>query len=68
VAKYDNVIFCDTSCAEDYPAQTTEGRDAIVEAVYLNRHPTFAALGKMFGFTRQMAQQIVARRDIRRAA
>jgi hypothetical protein len=66
VAKYDNVIYCDRSCAEDYPAQTTEARDAIVEAVYLKRNPTFATLGKMFGFSRQMAQQIVARRDIRK--
>jgi hypothetical protein len=68
VAKYDNVIYCDASCAADFPAQTTEARDAVVEAVYLNRRPTFAALGKMFGFTRQMAQQIVAKRDIRKGA
>lgn len=68
VSKEDRVIYCDMRCATDFPATATEARDALVEAVYLTRKPTFGALGEMFGFSRQHAQQIVARRDLRKAA
>jgi hypothetical protein len=66
VAKVDNTIFCDRSCAEDFPASTTEARDALVEAVYLKGHYTYAKLGEMFAFSRQRGAQIVADRDLRR--
>ncbi len=66
VAKYDNTIYCDGSCAADYPAKLSEARDALVEAVYLVRDPTFKVLGEQFGMTRQRAAQIVAERDIRK--
>lgn len=68
VAKYDNTIFCDLMCATDYPAVSTEARDALVEAVYLSRNYTYATLGQMFKFSRQRAAQIVAERDIRKTA
>ncbi|MDX3260680.1 hypothetical protein PV336_15785 [Streptomyces sp. MI02-2A] len=68
VAKYDNTIYCDAMCATDFPAQSTEARDALVEAIYLTQGKTYADLGKTFGFSRQMAQQIIARRDIRKVA
>jgi hypothetical protein len=39
-----------------------------VEAVYAKGRYTYENLGRMFGFTRQRAQQIIANRDIRRDA
>lgn len=66
VAKKDAPLFCDQMCFEDYPAVTTEARDALVEAVYAKGRYTFDVLGTMFGFTRQRAQQIISRRDVRR--
>lgn len=66
VAKKDAPMYCDQMCFEDYPAVTTEARDALVEAVYAKGRYTFDALGLMFGFTRQRAQQVISRRDIRR--
>jgi hypothetical protein len=68
VAKKDAPIFCDQMCFEDYPAVSTEARDALVEAVYAKGRYTYENLGRMFGFTRQRAQQIIANRDIRRDA
>lgn len=67
VSKTDNTIFCDLSCAEDYPAASTEARDALVEAVYLEHpHYSYAQMGAMFEFSRQRAQQIISGRDIRK--
>jgi hypothetical protein len=66
VAKKDAPMFCDQMCFEDYPAVTTEARDALVEAVYAKGRYTFDVLGNMFGFTRQRAQQIISRRDVRK--
>lgn len=68
VAKKDAPLYCDAMCFEDYPATTTEARDALVAAVYSKGRYTYDVLGKMFGFTRQRAQQIIAARDIRRNA
>jgi hypothetical protein len=61
-----SALYCDLSCVEDYPASNTEARDALMEAMYLTQRPTLADLGKMFGFTRQRAHQIVSERDIRK--
>lgn len=68
VGKDDRVIYCDAQCANDFPASQTEARDALLEAVYLTHRYTFAKLGEMFGFSRQNAQQIVTKRDVRRVA
>jgi hypothetical protein len=66
VGKKDAAVYCDERCYNDYPAVSTEGRDALVEAVYYKGRYTFDRLGEMFGFTRQRAQQIVSKRDIRK--
>jgi hypothetical protein len=55
-------------CFRDFPAVSTESRDALVEAVYFKGRYTFDRLGDMFGFTRQRAQQIVSKRDVRKAS
>jgi hypothetical protein len=68
VAKKDAPIYCDQMCFEDYPATSTEARDSLVAAVYSKGGYTYDVLGKMFGFTRQRAQQIIALRDVRRHA
>jgi hypothetical protein len=68
VAKKDAPVFCDLMCFEDYPATSTEARDALVAEVYGKGGYTYDVLGRMFGFTRQRAQQIIALRDIRKSA
>lgn len=68
VGKDDRVIYCDKLCAEDYPAVATEARDALLEALFLTRRYTFADLGGMFGFSRQNAAVIAAKRDLRKSA
>jgi hypothetical protein len=66
VAKKDAPVYCNAMCAADYPASSTEARDALVEAVYLKGRYTFDKLGAMFGFTRQRAAQVISKRDLRR--
>ncbi|MER5754275.1 hypothetical protein [Streptomyces sp. NPDC002088] len=68
VSKKDAPIFCDEMCANDFPAASTEARDALVEAVYYKGRHTYDILGKMFGFSRQRAAQIVTGRDLRRVS
>jgi hypothetical protein len=68
VGKKDAPLYCDEMCFRDFPAVSTEARDALVEAVYYKGRYTFDRLGEMFGFTRQRAQQIVAKRDVRKAS
>jgi hypothetical protein len=68
VGKKDAPVYCDEMCFNDFPAVSTEARDALVEAVYYKGRYTFDRLGDMFGFTRQRAQQIVSKRDIRKAS
>ncbi|MFE4630744.1 hypothetical protein [Streptomyces mirabilis] len=68
MAKKDAPVYCDARCASDFPAASTESRDALVEAVYYKGRYIFDRLGDMFGFTRQRAQQIVSKRDVRRAS
>lgn len=67
-AKKEAPIWCDDRCYHDYPASSTEARDALIEAVHLKGHYTYDALGKMFYLTRARAQQIVAKRDLRKAS
>ncbi|RZU35918.1 hypothetical protein EV284_3401 [Streptomyces sp. BK022] len=66
VAKRDNPIYCDEQCATDFPAVSTEARDALLEAVYHKGQYTYDKMAAMFGFTRTRAQQIIFRRDVRR--
>jgi hypothetical protein len=66
VAKKDAPLYCDEMCAEDFPAVSTEARDALMEAVYLSGQYTYDRLGVMFNFTRQRAAQVITRRDLRR--
>jgi hypothetical protein len=68
MAKKEAPIFCDAMCFADFPAVSTEARDALVEAAYYKGRYTYDRLGEMFGFTRQRAQQIIAKRDVRKAA
>jgi hypothetical protein len=68
VSKKDAPLYCDEMCFNDFPAVSTESRDALVEAVYYKGRYTFDRLGEMFGFTRQRAQQIVSKRDVRKAS
>jgi hypothetical protein len=66
MAKKEAPIYCDEQCFYDYPVSSTEARDALVEAVYYKGRYTYERLGEMFGFTRARAQQIVAKRDVRK--
>lgn len=66
VGKKSTPVWCDVRCYEDYPASTTEARDALVEAVNAKGGYTLERLGALFGFTRQRAQQVLALRDIRK--
>jgi hypothetical protein len=68
VGKKSTPVYCDVMCYEDYPASSTEARDALVAAVNARGEYTLDRLGSMFGFTRQRAQQILALRDIRKNA
>lgn len=67
VGKKSTPVFCDVTCYEDYPASSTEARDALVEAVNAKGGYTLERLGALFKFTRQRAQQILALRDIRKS-
>jgi len=58
-------IYCDEWCANDYPAVTAEGRDALIDAVYHERYPAKAALARQFEMSRQRVDQILSMRDIR---
>lgn len=68
LGKKDAPLYCDEMCFNDFPAVSTEARDALIEAVYYKGRYTFDRLGEMFHFTRQRAQQIVSKRDVRRAS
>ena len=58
-------IYCDALCADDYPASSREGRDALVEQIYYAQHPTKVFLAKAFGVTRQMVEQILNNRSLK---
>jgi hypothetical protein len=68
VAKRDTQVYCDDDCAQDYPATSTEARDALIEAVYLSKRGAYTheMVGEMFGMTRQRVQQILVLRNIRK--
>lgn len=57
-------IYCDHACAEDYPAAVGEGKEALMEAIYLAHRPTKQALGAVFGVSRQRVEQVLKRRDL----
>uniref|UniRef100_A0AAU3I5M2 RNA polymerase sigma-70 region 4 domain-containing protein n=1 Tax=Streptomyces sp. NBC_01393 TaxID=2903851 RepID=A0AAU3I5M2_9ACTN len=66
VSKRDHPMWCDEACHDDFPAVSTEARDALMEAVFHKGHHTYETLSTMFGFTRTRAQQIISKRDERR--
>jgi hypothetical protein len=55
-------IYCDTLCLNSVPADEFEDRDAVMEAVYVDSGKSKAEIGRMFGMTRQRADQILRRR------
>ena len=57
--------YCDMMCATDYPASSREDRDALVDAIYHEAHPTKVQLAEAFGVSRQMIEQILNNRRIR---
>lgn len=57
-------IYCDAFCAEDYPAVESEGRDALIEAIFQKKSPAKAALAKYFEISRQRVDQIILARAI----
>lgn len=56
--------WCDTTCAEDFPATEAEARDALIEVIFLTRGVSKAALGRDFGVARQRVDQILDSRRI----
>lgn len=65
VAPADFRVYCDEWCADDFPAVASEGRDALIEAIYQHRGPSKSALGRLFGISRQRVDQILLQRDIK---
>ena len=57
-------IYCDSSCADDFPAVVSEDRDALIEAINQETGLISARLGEQFGIARQRVDQILARRDL----
>lgn len=58
-------VFCDAWCAADYPTVREEARDAIIEAIYLDKGILKPLLAQRFGMSRQRVDQIIRFRDIR---
>lgn len=63
VGPADYRIYCDDSCAVDYPASLAEDRDSLIEAVFqaTSRPKTF--LAEDFEISRQRIEQILMGRS-----
>ena len=58
-------IYCDAWCAADFPAVVSEGRDALIEAIYHETGLSKTAISRQFEIARQRVDQILQRRDLR---
>lgn len=65
VGPADFRIYCDRQCADDFPAVVGEGKEALMEAIYQEHHPTKQQLGDIFGVSRQRIEQVLKRRNLR---
>lgn len=65
VAPVDFRIYCDPWCAADFPAVTSEGRDALIEAIYQETGLNKTLISKSFGIARQRVDQIINRRNLK---
>lgn len=55
-------IYCDSMCAEDYPATAQEGRDSLIEAIFQEKGVSKTALSGLFGISRQRVDQVISQR------
>ena len=55
-------IYCEPSCAEDFPATAQEGRDALIEAIFQEHSISKTGLAEEFGISRQRVDQIISQR------
>lgn len=55
-------VYCNTDCANDFPATAQEGRDAVIEVIFQTKGLAKAAIGEMFGMSRQRIDQILQAR------
>lgn len=68
IGRQDWRMYCDSMCADDFPAVVAEGRDALIEAMHQARSTPKAALGRQFGLSRQRVDQILLQRNLKTGA
>lgn len=59
VAPADFRIYCNTTCASDFPVATLEDRDGLIVAIWEQRKPSKSSLAREFGVSRQRVDQII---------